>query len=302
MPAVYFFKSSARRGIKEFRALFPSAAATRTPLGQTLARDPQAEARIERAFGRGAISKVMAGRDVAEVGPALGHGNEGVAYPALSRRGLGVMKVHDPTAPLYSPDVIQGKRQFVGATNPNLAKIHYEMAPRRIRVGPTSHVNAPTFMHEFVRGRDLNIKNPLDRMKATNLETSVRNYSSRGYSPIDVSPHNIKITPGGRVVAVDYMGAPTSSLVPGGRRSGALATAFKEGINDPYFSRMNTMMSPVARPTSLEDTSRLTGRDYGQFVLRGGQRATPATSSPFRLGATEPLPRSYAPTQLQRKT
>jgi hypothetical protein len=259
-PAHYTLKSAARRGIRELRQEL----GTSRPLGEVLTQDPAAVAQIEQRFGPNAVQKIMSGRDVSEVGRALGSGSEGVAYPALGRQGPGVLKIHDPTAPLYSPDVIAGKRQFIGHDNPNLAQIHYETAPRQIR-----GMQAPAFMHEYVPGRELNPRLPQDVAAAHQFEQGVKNYARAGHSPIDVNLHNLKQTPSGQIKSFDFMAAPTSQLVPGGRRAGALVENFREGINAPYLQNVNELK--FQNPMLLKNEAARHGMSYGDYLIRGGK-------------------------------
>jgi hypothetical protein len=257
--ARYQFKSAATRGIKELRRIL----GTDRPLGEVL-MDPAALAKVEQELGPDALQKIMAGRDVAEVGRALGAGNEGIAYPALGRQGHGVLKIHDPTANLYAPNVIDAKRNFVGHTNPNLAQIHYEVGPGKI-----NGMAAPAFMHEYVPGVQLTDV-PGGGADARKLEDAVRNYEHKGHGVLDVGRHNLKVTPEGQVKAVDFMAAPIDALKPGGPRAGYLNVAFKEGIRDPYFQQMNDLRR--VRPEKLENVAAREGVSYADYALRNREK------------------------------
>jgi hypothetical protein len=203
----------------------------------------------------------MSGREVAEVGKALGAGSEGVAYPALGANGFGALKIHDPTAPLYSDKFIDGKRKFVGHDNPNLARIDYELSPRKIK-----GKNAPMFMHEFVRGNDLDPWNAFHLRKAKEFEHAVGGNRAvrNGHAPIDVGPHNLKITPRGQFKAVDFIGAPVDQLIPEGPRAGALSLGFKKKMNAPFFEGLKVNFGPTGHRVGR------TPDEYHEFILRQG--------------------------------
>ena len=238
----------------------------RNPLGRVMTRHPNAQELIEQKFGPGGMQKILTGRDFAEVGRSFGAGMEGVAYPALTPHaptGMGVVKVIDPTAPLTSMDTIAGRRAFIGAKNPHLSTIYAEAKPRQV-----GGMQAPVFVNEYVPGRDLNTDNVADRMAAHNLENAVRNYQVAGHSPIDVNPHNMKMTPGGVAKAFDFTAAPTHALKPGGPRSGHLAQAFTQGMNDPFIAKLPEL-NPNMHPVTLRERAAHSGTSYGDYMLRG---------------------------------
>ncbi len=274
-------KLGARRGIKELRKIL----GTRAPISDVIARSKHVpgapahpEAVIEQALGSDAIKKIMSGRDLAEVGKALGHGSEGVAYPALGRQGMGVLKVHDPTAGLYSDAILEGKRKFVGHDNPHLAKIHYELSPRQV-----DGMQAPAFMHEFVPGREMNDFSLRRREKAEAfMNEAVRNYTRQGRAPADLGAHNLKVTPDGRIVAIDFLGAPVSALDPGGNR-GRVEKSFVKGLDDPFFAEINHIRNyPLPQ---LRDQP-----DYYNKLIRNRAAAAPQPAPAPPTAAPQPAP------------
>lgn len=222
-------KIAARRGVKEVRKLFDQS----RDKGNTHA---QVNSLLQQADNM--APAVMSGRTHSVLGPALGAGSEGVAYPALTPSGVQVLKLHDPDAGIYSPGLVRGKTKFVGVDHPNLAKIHTDKVPGfKPEYSP--------LLTEYVP-HELNfLPSNYHRTDAALHRAQQSLHHLRGsddHALFDLGGHNANIDRQGNVKFIDFAAAPASYMTD--VRDGAFASALKGGIASPYIKEMNEFARP----------------------------------------------------------
>jgi hypothetical protein len=300
-PAYRFGEKIAmRRGVKEMKKLYDAVESGTAPnpyrnLDQIATYAP----------------KVLGDRAFAGMGGALGSGSEGVAYPVLSPHGASVLKIHDPSAEVYSPGIIEAKRHFVGHDIPNVAKIHEEVPMR----GTLHGESIPAFLHEYVPGKEYDeARNAAVRYgkdlelsrAAQGLQEDLLRTTHNGHGVLDAGRHNMRVQPNGQIKVIDFVGAPEGQLrTPEQRgmrsflRGNGMDAALSHHIVDhelnPY---IKAMMDRTPETILRHDTAPghqprvLTGREYANRVAA---RAFGA-KDPLRHVPGEPLPVHTPPT------
>lgn len=229
-PAYRFGEKIAmRRGVKEMKKLYDA-------VESGTAADPY------RNLDRIATDapKVLGDRAFAGMGPALGSGAEGVAYPVLSHQGASVLKIHDPTSTMANPAFIDAKRQFIGHNIPNVTKIHQEVA----MPGTVDGKKIPAFLQEYIPGRDYDAAHSEAAMfghgweldqKAKDVQTQLNHTTHQGHGLIDTGKHNMRVQPNGAVSVFDFMGIPQEKLLPAEQRprGGSLSEHVIKGTEEP---------------------------------------------------------------------
>lgn len=208
----------------------------------------------------------------------LGAGGEGVAQHVLTPQGQKVMKIHDPSAMAYSPNVIANKNKLVGQQIPGFANIE----SKHTMPGKVQGKQVPGYMNEYVPGQTMSKED-----FASGKGQSVLQRGQQGVGNIelaDLNRTNLKTTPSGDVKAIDYMPVDKEHMLPAAQRG--RANVLNENIDpsSPTFQSFN-----VNRPghTSLQQQmgSKATERQYAGKLLNQAYTPAPTAPATVRPGA-----------------
>lgn len=195
-------KTAARAGIRQFQQALQGAA-------KGLPGAAERAAHLEQN-----AAKLVGGRQYAGVG-RLGAGMEGVADHILTpNHGAQALKIHDPTSPLYSPNIIAGKQQFVGKEIPDLATLRQQIPMK----GSLGGREVPAFTGDIVKGTAFEQATPQQRRAISQAQERLKSLEVGGHGVFDAHAGNFKVGPDGKAVAYDYMPVPSHELLPASQR------------------------------------------------------------------------------------
>lgn len=192
---------------------------------------------------------LAAGRNYAGVS-RLGTGMEGVADHVLSpQHGAQALKLHDPTSPLYSPNIIAGKQHFVGKNVPDLATLRSQQQ----LPGQVGGRQVPAFTGDIVHGTAYEHANPEQRQAISQAQERLKSLDVAGHGVFDAHAGNFKVGPDGKAVAYDYMPVPTNELLPASQRGHMNMPA--QNFKDPWGNSLASTQNGNQRnaPQSLRE-------------------------------------------------
>lgn len=293
-------KEAARRGMKELRNLLTAAGG----------------AINEHPLTRRLVQAATMGRDLGATGSqvrVLGSGSEGVAQLVADplRKGLSVVKTHDPSAPLFNPALLANKDRMLGKDIPGVAKLFDRVTAR----GAVAGRAAPQYVGEFVGGKTPTPAE-FDALRGRGLRARLgvaMQHHVPGVTLSDIHRTNFKYDASGRPKAIDFMAVDAKDMLPVAQRG--LPNVVNQNIRmgSPTFMRFNLddpaslanqvlpegvrhglygQRSPEARATLRQANQRYQATLLGQAYGRPGAQPQPVQLA--RPAAT-PAPRRPAP-------